>query len=66
MVIWSLEYFFQKYQDVIEFHLLTCMVVIAKLWLVKMCVNVNVNVSVSVSVANRYEVTSYMLKTLKI
>ena len=24
--------FFQKYQGVIEFHLLTCMVVIAKLW----------------------------------
>ena len=31
-----------------------------------MCVNVNVNVNVSVSVANRYEVTSYKLKTVTI
>ena len=34
------------------------------MWLVKMCFNVNVNVSVSV--ANRYEVTSYKLKTFTI
>ena len=42
------------------------LVEILLLWLVKMCVNVNVNVNVCVSVANRYEVTSYKLKTFTI